>query len=435
MFFVFILFVTCFFRRGTILYPALLLLGYLHHLFFTFFQREVSAADIRLFFGHIDETFETFFAMGHLFLRPTLLFIIGLLLVGGLRRFFSESCTLTMGRWTKRALLLVLILLSADATLGMKLGVATMQTLFRDNTEYLQRAQAPLYPLRESNITIVLVIGESMKYDSEVERRLKKSGNFYKKIYAGATNTDVSVPLLLNGLTDPRQLSGKNETNLFRLAKKNGYSTMFCSAQSPKSLRYIEPFLQRPFIDHYQTYAKTSCPPLYDFHLFEALESSNLTKKRFIVLQQIGQHSPYIYYPGKKSDEPLVNYHRSLSYSFMLYDAIIWYLREQNIPFVFVMTSDHGEFTGEEGRFGHNTFDPVVYEVPLMVAANVELPESLTHIVSHYHVYQLLRYLLGYEEQMTLSKKPVVVNGSMVSREDGFIVIHPRRICQRVQDP
>ncbi len=264
---------------------------------------------------------------------------------------------------------------------------------------------------------------ESMKYDATVVQMLDGLGVFYKKIYAAATGTDVSLPLLLNGLDNPLQLSVTNETNLFRLARRAGFETAFVSVQTPKSLRYIAPFLQREQIDHYRSYTKAARRERYDMLLLESLREIYVQRKQFIVLHQIGAHSPYIYFPGEKSDDAAENYRRSLRYSFELYEKVIAFLKRHDRPFVLLYTSDHGEFTGEGGRFGHNVFDNRVYEVPMFITANVPLPASVERIRSHLDLSLFVRYLLGYGERFTPSAAPVVVNGTMQSREDGFIMI------------
>ncbi len=120
--------------------------------------------------------------------------------------------------------------------------------LFFQNQKNIRLGESPLYPIRDENLNIVLLIGESMKYDNFVESKLKEQSFFYKEIYSGAINTDVSVPLLLNSKTNPLELNYKNETNLFRLAKKSNFNTFFISIQTQKSLQYIDKYLQREYL-------------------------------------------------------------------------------------------------------------------------------------------------------------------------------------------
>ena len=149
----------------------------------------------------------------------------------------------------------------------------------------------------------------------------------------------------------------------------------------------------------------------------------DLSKNNFMVFQQIGQHSPYYYFEGEKSDDQKINYQRSVDTSFKLYDKLYQTLKNSQKPFVFIYVSDHGEFTGENGRYGHNTFDPVIYNVPMFITSNITLPPAYKGVKSHYHLSQFLTYLLGYKEKLEFSEEKSIVNGTMLSREDGFIEI------------
>lgn len=163
--------------------------------------------------------------------------------------------------------------------------------------------------------------------------------------------------------------------------------------------------------------------PKYDFLLLKELEKIDLSKKSFIVMQQIGQHSPYHYFEGNKSDEYSKNYQKSVDYSFEFYHHLLSYLEDTQKPFILIYTSDHGEFSGENGRYGHNSFDPVIYEVPMFIVSNSTLPSNYQQINSHYKLSQFLAYLLGYQKELIFEDKKTIINGTMLSREDGFIVI------------
>ena len=398
-----------FLPRFFLIFIALLTL--LNLLFFQYFQREWHSSDIYNFFTHTDETFETFFALWQMFWLPLLTFVLLLWLISRKKNFLLPYSK-TMLSVTMITALFVLPQLHIFPDL-----LLTKQYEKPAST----RDESPLYPHYESIQNIILVIGESMKYDNYVQKKLEDMHLFYKKIYAGATNTDVSLPLLINAKNNPLQLTGHNETNLFRLAKKNGYHTFFISLQSPQALRYIDPYLQKEQIDHYRSFTKAQRKPKYDLYLLDALKKIDLHQKNFIVLQQIGEHSPYHYFPGKKSTSAQKNYLKSIDYSFQLYDKIISYLKKSQNDFILLYTSDHGEFTGENGRWGHNSFAPTIWEVPFFAVANHPLPEKTKMIASHYQLAQFLTYILGYHNQLEYnSTEKHIVNGTMITREDGY---------------
>ena len=395
---------------------ALLLIAFfslLHQLFFSYFQREIQSADIYNFFTHMDETFESFFGLIMLLYKPLIFFILILIII--------RPKPITIKTSWRFPLLTLLIMINLNSILGLKI-LPALFGMFNKADMPVVMQETPLYPQREPDINIVFIIGESMKYNALVDEKFQTLGAFHKKIYAGATNTDVSVPLMINAKTDPLKLNLKNETNLFRLAKKNHFQTTFISMQSSKSLQYIKPHLQIEHIDNYKSYGLKEREPAFDMLLLQDLEKIDFSKPNFIILQQIGEHSPYIYFEGEKST-PKENYHKSLEYSFKLYKKVHEKLQKSQKPFIMIVTSDHGEFTGEDGRWGHNAFEKVIYEVPFFITSNRPLPTNYQDIQSHYHLSQLLTYLLGYHDKLSFSKEKTIINGTMITREDGYRVI------------
>jgi glucan phosphoethanolaminetransferase (alkaline phosphatase superfamily) len=391
----------------------LLFLTLLNQLFFSYFGREWLSSDIYNFFTHTGETFETFFAFLPLFWKPALLFIFGILLLR-----YKPKPSKTKTTYANTIFLIVVSLFTLP--------------VFRPFLPTLNRTQLhatasetimPLHPKRHPQTDIILVVGESMKYDNYVAQKLNELSLFHKKIIAGATNTDVSLPLLINAETNPLHLKKESQTNLFALAKKNGFFTAFVSTQSQKALRYIKPYLQTDAIDFYRSYDKKDIVPDYDMLLLETLKNLPHQKPWFIVLEQIGSHAPYIYFPGKKSDSPQENYRKSIDYSVLFYQKLIAYLKQNGHPFMLFYTSDHGEFTGEEGRWGHNSFAETIYEVPFFVTANTPLPPNTTRIKTHHALSRMLIYLLGYGELPDLNETKTIVNGTMLTREDGCIEV------------
>ncbi len=415
-----ILYLGIFFKKSLYFYLSFSLLGLIHHIFFSYFQRYLTSADIYNFFTHIHETFETLFVLWSLFVIPIIIFFTIIIILWLLNKITIQKYILKP--WIKYPLLGLLLFINLNSTMGLKLLDSLLALQSTTNSD-LVHLESPLYPKREVNTTIILILGESMKYNSYVEQKLKTQGHFYKKIYAGATNTDISLPLLLNKKNNTLQLSPKNQTNLFRLAKKSNFNTAFISIQSEKSLHYIKPYLQLSFVDTYKSFEKKSIKPMYDLLLLDELKKIDLSKKSFIVLQQIGQHSPYHYFKGQKSDHNSKNYQKSVDYSFEFYHSLFLYLKNMQQPFILIYTSDHGEFSGEDGRYGHNSFDPVIYEVPMFITSNSIMPPNYQQINSHYELSQFLIYLLGFEKELIFDNKKTIINGTMLTREDGFIVI------------
>ncbi len=388
----------------------LLIFTLFNQLFFSYFARKWQSSDIYNFFTHTDETLETFFTLLPLFYKALLLFACGLILLR-----FTPKTKPTKTSYANTLFLLLLALF----TLPQFHPFVTLKYSDKNKTKSLHESIPPRTYRPKTDI--ILLLGESIKYDDYTIQKLKQlHPDFYTKIIAGATNTDVSVPLLLNAKTNPLHLAPNNQTNLFKLAKNNGFFTAFISIQSEKSLRYIKPYLQRKKIDFYKSRDKNTIAPEYDMKLLHTLQTLPVSKPRFIVMQQIGAHSPYIYYPGEKSDNPKTNYRRSIDYSFTFYQKLIRYLNRQKRPYILLFTSDHGEHTGKNGKWGHNSFAPTVYQVPFFIATNTQLPKNITRIKTHHDLSQMLIYLLGYGTPPEYNTTKAVVNGTMLTREDGY---------------
>ena len=393
-------------------------------LFFPYFHRAVTVTDITLFLTHTGESFEALFALLSLFCKSLFFSVGGLGILWWLKTQLRERIPLCTSCRLGGFSLLLLFAMKPHAWLHTLFLLLSLPFQSPHTSAY--RTEIPLYPDVQTDYSVVLIIGESMRYDAYVAEQLQKLGFFYRKIYSGATGTDVAVPLLLNVKNDPLQLATDSETNLFRLAKKSGYQTCFVSMQTPKALQYIRPYLQPDHIDSYKSFEKAQREPYYDRLLLRTLQGIDFGHKQFIVMQQIGEHAPYRYFYGPKAEDIRTNYYRGVDESFRLYREVAKHLEERASKYVLIYVSDHGEFIGEGGRYGHNTFAPEIYEVPLFITANFSLPKGYETIASHYDLSRYIMHLLGYGREFTLPvhERTHIINGTMLSREDGFKVVH-----------
>ncbi|WP_353662680.1 sulfatase-like hydrolase/transferase [Hydrogenimonas sp. SS33] len=417
-----VLLLLTFFRGWQMLLALWIILETIQLSFFSYFRRFADATDMKLFFSHISETLESLFALLHLFLTPFAMGIAGLSALFLIRRL--PCVRWRDSRWKKGAVFSFFLLIMFNMNPAFRLGVSLVQALLPVKETGTATTDIPSFhaPLHEANLSIFLVIGESLPCSSFVLERFREAGMPARCIVSGATNTDVSVPLLLCGIDDPRHLKEAKSANLFYLASQNGMKTVFISMQSPKALQYINPYLCRGCLDTYVATPRTKLPPDYDDKLVGYLKSGT-DRPVFMVMQMIGEHSPYIYFPGPKSDNPAQNYKKAVDYTVSVLERMLHVLRERKRPWLFLFTSDHGEFSGEKGRFGHNTFDPRIYRVPMILASNVALPEAIGEIACHRDLYRLIRTMMGYEKAYRPHGGPCIVNGTMQDRQDGFIEV------------
>ena len=273
---------------------------------------------------------------------------------------------------------------------------------------------------------ILLIIGESMRFD----RRLHPD---VLSVYAGGTNTDVSIPLLLNGFREPASWYPDWRENLFILAKGRHYHTAFISAQSEGNLRYIRPFLGEGSLDELVTTERSELSPHYDGILLEKIEPILEKKRFFAVLQMVGSHSPYNFFP--QDFDPMIdtlryptavaqNYEKSFLFSKNILESLLEKIRRDAPDTWVVFTSDHGEMTG--AYLGHNRFEEEVYRVPFF---SVGLPSELVgNIKSHDDIYRLLVGALGYPRPR---QEMLKIHGSMQNGEDGYLGPNPSGKLER----
>ncbi len=380
--------------------------------FIAYFGTTITYIDIYLFFTHIEETLETFLAIYNLVLIPLVMSLILVIII--------YKVTLLKSTITYSILLPTLIL---SIFLNPKLSDASFQLISQlYNTHKLYNHKKPsiikqknLIAIQQADINIILVLGESMRAKEYLDEQYSIFNNYnYYTIYSGATNTDVSIPLLINGATRPSHINNKN--NLFKLAKQNNFNTSFITTQSPKSLKYINPYLDINSIDNYKV-LRTD-----DIQLLDELNYINFKQNNLLVMQMNGQHSPYLHYPNSSRDTNIATrYKQSLSYSNKILEQLIKTIKSKsNKPYIFIFTSDHGEHIGENKKYGHNKFDEEIYKVPYIYTTNLDT--KLNTIKSHNDIYQNILLHLGFTNQLHYNR-PIKVYGTMITEEDGYITI------------
>ncbi len=368
-----------------------------------------------LFTTHITDTFETFFDILYIFTTPfilTLTFLIIIIRIN-LKGFKINTLLVLI------PLCILLFYLPNnlyDKNLIFFKELINLSTL-KHKQIILDKKDKQLKPLKTSNINIVFIIGESLRAKEHMEIKLDIFEKYnYKTIYSAATNTDVVIPLLLNGTNDLQELNLTN--NLFKLAKNNNYATSFISTQSKRSLQYITPYLSKEHIDSFNIIGSRD-----DKDLLNKLHMDK-DKPMLTLMQMQGSHSPYRYYPNYNQDKnATMNYYGSSYYSDQILSSLIKGVQEIKKPTVFIFTSDHGEFIGLKGRYGHNSFEKEIYQVPFVVFSNFDLDIDLNKIDSHIDIYNLILWIMGYKKDQDKAYKPIIINGTMITGEDGFIKI------------
>lgn len=366
-----------------------------------------TSSEITLFWTHADETFESFFVLTHLFVAPFVFFCGAIFLISALRQ--------SQPSFKIFAVFVVVLLLIpfdfADSSLNLLKNLANSNL---KNTTQISQAQTPTPKIPPKSDQMIVIIGESLRADklslfgnspqNSPHLNAMKSDLFYSKIYANGTNTDVALPLFLNGTQNLNEINLGN--NLFSLAKNAGFEPSFITTQTQGYLRYIEPYLGN-------SAHKNILATKNDLDLVAKLSEIDLSRKNFVVFQMIGSHSPYKFYApqfAKFSSD----YDNCVLQSDFVIAKIFEFGFKHKIPTIYF--SDHGELLGELDNFyGHNRFDPNVYFVPFLSYC----VENAAQIKSQNDIFEVIKTHLGYQKEPNFAKI-IRVNGSMITGEDGF---------------
>ncbi|WP_114765467.1 sulfatase-like hydrolase/transferase [Vibrio rhodolitus] len=238
---------------------------------------------------------------------------------------------------------------------------------------------------------IVIYMGESLSssymssfgYSAQTTPWLdmqKLAGNsYFGQGFSGGLFTDVSMPFFFNMIEKPNALKqiAAGDTNLFRLAKEQGYKTYFYSSQMSSGLALVSS-LGTAWIDEYadaEDITGDKDKSVDDVQLVKWLSEIDPNGKNFIVLNPSGSHEPYI--ERSPSDmkifgqETLQNeYLNSVYYTDFLLEKMSNIIHESEGGWTFIVTSDHGQNvtdnTAGKGSFLYENN----YLVPVYIDSN-----------------------------------------------------------------
>ncbi len=252
---------------------------------------------------------------------------------------------------------------------------------------------------------------------------LKGNTHFYAApAIASGVSTHTSLNFFLNMIREPgNQKTRRLKTsNLFRLAKEQGYRTYFISSQDAKSAydigaQYIDEVITKESmrID----YASKG-----DAVLVDAVKNLPRDEKKFVFIFTRTAHDPYDsnYEQGgpydvfKGEDELRDSYDNSLLAFDGLAKSIFEYFLDENKEesSYFIVSSDHGQLLGENGLWGHNRLDVAVAEVPFwFYSTKQDAQYRYSSPTSHYEIGHWIASLFGYD----------IKNANMGADESQFI--------------
>ncbi len=305
-----------------------------------------------------------------------------------------------------------------------------------------------------SSNLVIFVMGESTSaekmhiFNNDVnpdtpllEKFIPDTHFYYQKAVSGGVSTHASLPIFFNLMKEPGNINKllSYDTNLFKLAKENGYKTYFLSAYDMKQLNLIGV----PYIDEMVT--SESNPRRFktekEDYLLDLLKSLDLKQgKNFVVLNFRSVHSPYeknyehhqefnVFAPQNESRfaEENAAYENSILYIDSVLAQMIEYFKSLNVEnSQFIFTSDHAEMLGiPDGRYGHNQLLKQAMIVPFImynIGTNTILPEEY---ISHYEIAKLIAFYLGYDiKNPNFAEDDFFVHGNNLFEEYQFLQIH-----------
>jgi glucan phosphoethanolaminetransferase (alkaline phosphatase superfamily) len=324
-----------------------------------------------------------------------------------------------------------------------------------------------------SPMNIIIIFGESVNYEHMsifgysrettplLEEISKKDKNFvYKRAISSSVLTTVSSNMFFNIRREPdnkNDLFGQ-KTNLFRLARENGFRTVYLSAQSESLLgslssNYIDIILTREDIGDRKLKKQGE---IYLANYFrDGIRSKFLQKdKNFVVIHQRNIHSPYKncyksdlarfskYEDGKTTDEEVIDtYDNSILYNDYFWSSILDIIeKETKVPTYIFFVSDHGEVLGAKGYWGHAFLHEEVSKIPFFATFyNVddkELKEQLESLFypTHYEIGKVIAKKLGYKVINNNEKNGIYyINGVNLFGEAGFLTVTKDSVDKKIK--
>lgn len=302
------------------------------------------------------------------------------------------------------------------------------------------------------NRNIIWVVGESTNaenmslfgYAEDTTPNLKKyalsDNNFvYKTAWAAAVNTLISLPMMYNIQYHPKDYKKLviKDSNLLRLASKNGYKVTYVELQNASVFR-------KTGLDSYDdlyVYDQSKDKQYkneYEY-LNHILPKISLEGKNFIIIHQRTVHSPYeSNYIGtdiidnvNSSDNPRVNaYNQAIRFEDIILSKLLKFAAQNKNETFFYYISDHGEALGQDGLWGHGHLDPADLQVPFLFTMFNSDDKAYKNKISNlkslcaYQVSVLIAEKLGFNISIPNEKENICfVNGRNSMGRAGFLQI------------
>ncbi len=328
---------------------------------------------------------------------------------------------------------------------GYFIGRTTPYELFHLSKVPVYEAPAPKISGEPKVKNIIFIVGESAKAENcsvfgytkhkttpFLEQLYKEYPTTTMKVaYSAGMQTSVSLPMLFNAIPYPNGMQQimSGRTNLFRLAKEQGFSTYFYSAQ-PENQMMIISLMGKTWIDDLRfptSFGYGVKEIMHDHKLYPLLTDIDLDNGRnFVVLHQRGSHGPVGGILSKEemvfSDATLIDKYDSTIYNTdLLIKKVFNYLQKRDKDdWILVYTSDHGVIVFSQGD--------EKYLVPLCIySPNKNIEDIQKQFVGcekmfHQQLATFLINIMGYDMQISDCKKGTV-NFVLLTGDAGYYIV------------
>ena len=233
-------------------------------------------------------------------------------------------------------------------------------------------------------------------------------------VYSAGMMTAISLPSFFNAIPHANgfeQISS-GDTNLFRLAKEQGYQTYFYSAQASNEMAIFN-LIGKRWIDHLiqpTNMGYDGSQNMPDDKLIPLFQQINLQQgKHFIVLHQRGSHIPYGALLSPQDNvfgtaTVVDKYDNTIHKTDQLIQTVLAHLQRQpENNWLFAYTSDHGQHV-QLNSYNQGTTHPDNYIVPLVLYSPHPPTQQLAQqtfascaTAYHQQLATLMAHSMGYD--------------------------------------
>lgn len=484
-----LLIVNSYYRRA-----SLALGGFLYFLqmsallYYRYFGTFYGPSDVMLLFFDADEVFKSLAGVARFIMLPLLVELTAFVLFVYVYRRLHGRLLQSRGSFILFSLLLVAPAINAglednsqryepDGTnLAIKNALYSVSYFLgsdlpkRISGNYVIKQYAP-YNIeaqqRPGTYHVVLIMGESLTsthmslygYERPTTpflERLRDEGKLiHRHGISAAVSTRVSIPMFMNAQYEPDNWShiANKESSLLHLAKQAGFQTAFLSGQMIDGTSSL---MTSNAIDHWLD-ARNIDNCSYDECLISFMQRAGIdwSHPAFVVLNQRSAHSPYQdNYPPDFARFSKVKSGNFATYKVAAYDDAVRYVDHNierivdhlhatsTLPVIIVMTADHGEMMGENGRFGHNVATLSSARVPFLFysenapAEIVARANALPPVMPHYEMARFIANLLGYNINNPNTREgDYFINGVDLMGRAGYTTYRLRDLPECRTDP